>query len=134
MSEAKVKQSLANLDKALKSLGELVQKQNGEDYIVDATIQRFEYTYELLWKTLKRCLQYEGISSQTPKETLKKAFAIHWLKDEAVWLDMHSDRNLTTHVYNEKDVEKIYLRIKNIYYSEILATYELLLNRYKDLI
>jgi nucleotidyltransferase substrate binding protein (TIGR01987 family) len=134
MSEAKIKQSMANLGKALISLGDLVQKQNGEDYIVDATIQRFEYTYELLWKTLKRCLEYEGITTQTPKEALKKAFAIHWLKDEAVWLDMHSDRNLTSHVYNEKDVEKIYMRVKTRYYSEILVTYELLQDRYKSLI
>ncbi|MBF0194624.1 MAG: nucleotidyltransferase substrate binding protein [Magnetococcales bacterium] len=133
MSEAKVKQSLANLGRALISLGDLVKKQNGEDYIVDATIQRFEYTYELLWKTLKRCLQYEGITTQTPKDTLKKAFAIHWLNNETVWLDMQSDRNITSHVYNEKDVEKIYKRVKKRYYSEILATYELLQERYKDL-
>ncbi|MBF0383361.1 MAG: nucleotidyltransferase substrate binding protein [Magnetococcales bacterium] len=79
MSKTKIKQSMANLGNALSSLGKVVNEQNGKDYIVDATIKRFEYTYETMDKTLKRCLEYEGIKVLTPKETLKKAFAIHWL-------------------------------------------------------
>ncbi|MBF0383360.1 MAG: hypothetical protein HQL69_20265 [Magnetococcales bacterium] len=47
---------------------------------------------------------------------------------------MHNDRNLTSHVYNKAEVEKVYARIKNRHYSEMLATYELLQNRYVDLL
>jgi nucleotidyltransferase substrate binding protein (TIGR01987 family) len=77
---------MVNLGNALISLGKVVNEQNGEDYIADTTRKRFELTYESMWKTLKRCLEYEGVKALTPKETLKKAFAIHWLKNEAIWL------------------------------------------------
>ena len=36
----------------------------------DGTIQRFEFTFELMWKTLRIALQDSGINVKTPKESL----------------------------------------------------------------
>ncbi|MCA1370308.1 nucleotidyltransferase substrate binding protein [Bradyrhizobium sp. BRP14] len=40
----------------------------------EGTIHRFEITIELMWKTLKRALEYEGVGPKTPRESLKEAF------------------------------------------------------------
>ena len=53
---------LSSLRKALKSLDHAIErsKKNPRDEeIRDAVIQRFEYTYELSWKMLKRQLESE---------------------------------------------------------------------------
>jgi len=39
----------------------------------DGVIQRFEFTFELLWKTLKIFLGEEGIECRSPKECLRSA-------------------------------------------------------------
>ncbi|MBC6445437.1 MAG: nucleotidyltransferase substrate binding protein [Alphaproteobacteria bacterium GM202ARS2] len=67
---------------------------------------------ELFWKTLKRLLAEEGVEISTPKETLRKAFQAGWLNDEAAWLEMLSDRNTTSHIYDEETAKRIYGNIR----------------------
>ncbi len=81
----------------------------------DGVIQRFEFTFELLWKTLKIVLKDEGILCISPKHCLKEAFKFGLISDEESYLNMLEDRNLTTHIYNKEDSEKVFLRIKNEY-------------------
>jgi len=66
------------------------------DIVRDAAIQRFEFTFELVWKTLQLYLEHEGFESGSPRAVLKRAFAIRLItdQDEAdVWLQMLDDRN-----------------------------------------
>lgn len=91
----------------------------------DGVIQRFEFTFELLWKTLKIFLQEKGILAKTPKDTLKESFKLGWIKDEEKFLNMLQDRNLTSHIYDRKTSAQIFERIKNQYTQpliEILAS------------
>lgn len=85
----------------------------------DGVIQRFEFTFELLWKTLKIYLEDEGVQCKTPKECLKEAFRIDLMEDGEIFLDMLEDRNRTLHIYNKKESEKIFQRIKNDYLAHI---------------
>jgi nucleotidyltransferase substrate binding protein (TIGR01987 family) len=74
------------------------------DIVRDAAIQRFEFTIELVWKTLQLYLEYEGLESSGPRAVLKRAFVMRLIPDldEAdVWLRMLDDRNLTSHAYDE---------------------------------
>ncbi len=41
---------------------------------IDGAIQRFELTFELLWKTLKIALEYYGIRCNNPRTCIKQAF------------------------------------------------------------
>jgi len=42
----------------------------------DSIIQRFEFTLELAWKTLRKYLESEGIQDiNSPKQTIRAAFA-----------------------------------------------------------
>lgn len=131
MNAVKIKQSLLNLGNALERLKEATQEPESNRFIVDATIQRFEFVLELMWKTIKRCLESEGIKPTSPKDTLKKAFAIDWLQDEVTWLDMLNDRNITSHVYHEEEAKEIYYKIKNVYYAEVLSIYKTLRDKFE---
>lgn len=131
MSEIKIKNKLANLKKALDSLGAVCSKPlDNEKIIIDATVQRFEFSYELFWKTLKVLLEKEGMEATTPKNILQEAYRFHWITDEKIWLMMLKDRNITSHVYNEKEAVAIYERIKT-YYPEMKTVYEKLVEKFK---
>jgi len=116
MSDRKVRESLGNLERALARLGEAVQVDESNALVVDGTIQRFEFALELLWKTLKRMLEFEGVNGAgSPRAIMKEAYAQGWLEEESVWLSMLEDRNKTSHTYDEESARKIYMNIK-VYY------------------
>lgn len=85
----------------------------------DGVIQRFEFTFELLWKTLKIFLQNKGIVARTPRDVFKEAFRLEWLNNEEVFLDMIEDRNKTSHIYDKETSRQIFARIKDNYVSEM---------------
>ena len=78
--------------------------------IRDATIQRFEFTFEVVWKTLKLYLERQGHECGGPRPTLKKAYAENLIpnpEEADFWLEMLEDRNLTSHAYDEEHSIKI---------------------------
>ncbi|MCE5294240.1 MAG: nucleotidyltransferase substrate binding protein [Chlamydiales bacterium] len=91
--------------------------------VVDATIQRFEFTFELFWKTLKKFMYREGLEVKTPRETLQTAYQLKWIDDEEKWLAMLNDRNETSHIYDEAMAKRIYENIKS-YMPLFKATYD----------
>jgi len=113
-----LKYSLKNLNKAIKRLDEGV-KQVKDNLDRDGVIQRFEFTFELMWKALRLFLLEEGIITKSPKESLKEAFKFGLIKDEDVFLDMLEDRNRTSHIYSEEVSRQIFNRIKRDYLNPI---------------
>ncbi|MGD6776906.1 nucleotidyltransferase substrate binding protein [Sutcliffiella horikoshii] len=129
MSERKIVQGLNNLEKALSRLEEALKVGRDNSLYIDGTIQRFEFTIELYWKTLRRLLEAEGLVTKTPRETLKQAYAVGWLKNEEAWLQMLKDRNETSHIYNEKMAQNIYENIEG-YFPEMKSTFVELQGKY----
>ena len=106
-------ESFRSLNDAISRLEEAVVMPLDEHrIIIDATIQRFEFTFELFWKTLKRFMSLEGVETKTPRETLKKAFQFEWIDNEEMWLSMLADRNEMSHVYDEEKAKEIFCRIQ----------------------
>ena len=68
----------------------------------EGIIQRFEYSYELAWKTMKDYLEESGITLDptTPRAVIKEAFATKIIQDGQVWIDMMLHRNLLSHNYD----------------------------------
>lgn len=113
--DLRVPQSLENLSRAMDRLAEALAHPPAGSLAIDGTIQRFEFTIELFWKTLRRCLEAEGIAAGTPRECLVAAFQAGWTDDEAPWLGMLRDRNLTSHTYNEEQARLIYEHIRQYF-------------------
>lgn len=79
-------------------------------------IQRFEFCIELAWKTIREYLLDQGFSDlNSPKSVMREAYAYHVIDDEKLWISALGDRNLTSHVYDEKTADDIYLRICGSY-------------------
>jgi len=74
----------------------------------EGVIQRFEYTFELAWKTLKDYLEEGGlvISPVTPRQVIKEAFAAKVISDGGVWINMLDHRNLLSHTYDSSVFEQ----------------------------
>lgn len=112
-----LKDKLENFSKALNRLKEAT-KEKESLIAVDGTIQRFEFTFEMAWKSLKKFLFYEGIDTKTVRECIKKSYQAGYINDEETWLSMLEDRNLTLHIYNESQAKEIYQRILEKYIKE----------------
>jgi len=94
---------------ALKTLGAIL-KEPFSMIIRDATIQRFEYTFEALWKFLKEYLkEKEGIISNSPKACFKE------IEETVRCLEMTDRRNDTSHTYKEEVAKLIYSKTKGYY-------------------
>lgn len=121
----KFKTKLENYNNAIKRLSEAIEeykKINASDVVRDGVIQRFEFTYELSWKTTKEYLELNGIvDKNSPKAVIKEAYAQKLITNENNWLLMLNDRNLTSHVYREEMAEEIAERITSVYIKEFEA-------------
>ena len=98
----------------------------------EGVIQRFEYTLELGWKTLKDKMEFDGllISQVSPKMVMKKAYYYQYIDNIDLWLAMINDRNILSHTYNEKVVEQVIPVIKEQYLPLLDGLYKRLV---KDL-
>ena len=85
---------------------------------MDGVIQRFEFTFELAWKTLKAFMEYKGFSVPvSPRDILKDAYAAGIIEEGDIFIKMLTDRNISSHTYDEEMALELYGRIKNDYIS-----------------
>ena len=112
------KQRFQNFDRAFILLREALERGPGGLSALEkeGTVHRFEYCFELAWKTLNDYLIESGvtISPVTPRQVIKDAFAAKLLDDGQLWMDMLVERNLLAHTYDkavfDQAVEAIHAR------------------------
>ncbi|MCT4593805.1 MAG: nucleotidyltransferase substrate binding protein [Anaeromicrobium sp.] len=92
----------------------------------EGLIQRFEYTFELAWKTLKDYLESQEVEVKFPREVIKAAFHYGLIEDGEVWMDMLEKINLLAHTYDEERFNFAITKIKEEYYKAIYEVYNLL--------
>jgi len=114
MKKSEVLLKIEQFNQAVERLKEAVQTAKSQ-LEKDGTIQRFEFTVELLWKTLKAILSYQGIECYSPRDCIKKAYRYGIIDDDEIFLDMLEDRNLSSHIYSQTTAEEIFERIKIVY-------------------
>jgi nucleotidyltransferase substrate binding protein (TIGR01987 family) len=100
--------SFEKIDKALGRLEESLQSDPKSDLERDGVIQRFEYTIEALWKISKRVLLENGISANTPKETIKEMAKANWISNPEEFIGFLKMRNETSHTYEESKAKEVY--------------------------
>ena len=108
----------ANFAQAAKCLNEAniaYRRDPKNDLYQDALIKRFEFTFELGWKSLREFLFSQGYQPELPSPKGVFAFAYREgiLQDEALWLDMLGSRNLTSHDYGRELSEEIAEKISS---------------------
>ena len=84
-------------------------------------IQFFEMAFELAWKLLKDYLEAEGYDVKSPREAIKQAFQIEVIINGHDWMAALSDRNLTTHTYNEATAQTVEAKIRDSYFPLLQA-------------
>ncbi|WP_319227442.1 nucleotidyltransferase substrate binding protein [Draconibacterium orientale] len=121
------KQRFANYKKALDTLSQGIE-QHFEKELSDlekqGVIQGFEFTHELSWKVMQDFLKYQGETNlYGSKDATRLAFNRGLITNGEGWMNMITDRNLSSHTYQEEIAEQIFNRIVNDYF-ELLRQFE----------
>ncbi len=109
---------------ALSRLKEVLNQPYTE-FVRDAAIQRFEFTVDLAWKSLKTHLEEtKGVVCHSPKDCIRSAFQNGLIDYDEKWLEIIDMRNQTTPIYKQELAEKIYPKL-----NSTLPLFESLLNK-----
>lgn len=110
---------LTSFEKAIQSLDDALKwyHRGGAadvplDILRDSVIQRFEYTYELAWKMIKRWLEQNvgpsHVDGVSRKELFRLAAENRLIDDPMRWFAYHEACNQTSHVYDESVAEDVF--------------------------
>jgi len=120
-SELRWKQRFQNFEASLRELHAALEKTEYTTLERAGLIQLFEISFELAWKTLKDMLTYEGYDVNSPKSTLRQAFANGTIADGELWLKALDGRNLFSHTYNNELAAEAISLIKQTYSPLLFA-------------
>ena len=127
---------LHNFSNALLRFGSVVDRKQqfiddgyGDVYL-DLAVKRFEFTYEMAWKAIKRYVEFLGLECKSPRACIMKAYAQEIVTDENTWLDMIEMRNRTSHTYDESEISELLGKLKRyeVAFSELQILIEQGLN------
>jgi nucleotidyltransferase substrate binding protein (TIGR01987 family) len=114
-------QRFSNYRKALAKLSDAVKKAKQEELSEleeEGLVQRFEYTFELAWKTLQDLLRYKGyIDISGPNVVLNQAFVDGYIPNSLGWRSMKKSRELSAHTYNQETADEIVESIVDTYWD-----------------
>ena len=126
--DSRWKQRFQNFDRAFGLLSEALAEGPAmlSPLEKEGVIQRFEYSFELAWKTTKDYLEENGliITPLTPRQVLKEAFTAKVIADGQVWIDMLDHRNLLSHTYDLAVFEKAVETVADRYLTAMGALHE----------
>jgi len=92
----------------------------------EGVIQRFEYTMELGWKTIKDYLESQNLifDEITPRVIIKTAFETKFISQGETWLEALDTRNKMSHTYNSKEFDLAIKQIAEKYLDCFSELYE----------
>ena len=121
------------LDSALKTFEEAIASNPTSQLEKDGTIQRFEYTFELCWKSIRKLLLELGRQdvSSSPKPLFRDAHSERLIKNIDIWFKYIDARNRASHTYNKKTADEVFNDIQDFAINS-RALLEKLNERLKD--
>ncbi|PCG19227.1 nucleotidyltransferase substrate binding protein [Brachyspira sp. G79] len=129
------KQRFNNFSKAYKLLNSVFKERKIEELSIleqEGVIQRFEYTYELAWKTLKDYLEYSGNLNNidiTARNVFKEAYSAGIIKEPSIFIDMMISRNLLSHTYDFARFKEVIIKIENDYLNVLEDLHNFFVNK-----
>ena len=117
------RKALIQLGKAVNIVSDLKSRGDEDMLMEEGLIQRYEYTHELAWKTMKDYAEYQGLSDIIgSRDAIRQTLQLGLISD-ARWMDSIRDRNLTSHNYDDDTAQAIVSNIINVYYP-LFVEYE----------
>lgn len=131
MEDIRWKQRFQNFSRSVKLMQEIAELDLDKISFLEkeGIIQRFEFSIELAWKTLKDRMESDGLvlDKISPKLVIKEAYHAKYIDNIDVWLKMINDRNLLSHTYDFNvferiipDIQKKYIDIIHDLYLKLL--------------
>ena len=118
------RKALAKLATAVEIVSSNIEEDKDiDDLLEEGLIQRYEYTHELAWKVMKDYAEFQGITGISGSRDAIRQTLQFGLIDDENWMRTISDRNLTSHNYDEKTAQTIVENITDIYYP-LFVKYE----------
>lgn len=101
-------------ERALKRLDEVL-KEPKNSITRDSAIQRFEFSLDLAWKSIKAFLEEKkGIACNSPKDCFREAYHQGLIEYDDAWIKYVDMRNETVHTYKEEIADKIYSELPSV--------------------
>ena len=122
------KQRFQNYQRAFNLLREALEAKDIGEYSAleqEGIVQRFEYTFELGWKTFKDYLEYSGVAlaEATPRKVIKECAATGLFQEAGIdgdaYLEMMLSRNALSHVYDFNRFADVIAKVKDSYLREL---------------
>ena len=114
---------LTPFEKAIKTLGVALEQPKNE-FTRDATIQRFEYTFELAWKMLKRYLSlYTEVNESAISNIFRHAAKQGLIDDVSSWFNYCAAWDRTSHEYSKELAEEVY-PLCSQFFNEVKVLYD----------
>jgi nucleotidyltransferase substrate binding protein (TIGR01987 family) len=106
-----------NFEQTLKQLKAFVALPIQNDRDRAGIIQAFEFTFEQSWLSIQKIAGSMGQMTPSPKQAFTFGMSQGWIlqSDEARWLQMIRDRNLTSHTYRQAIADEVLGRIQADY-------------------
>ena len=99
--------NLLPLERAVKALEEGLGAKNLLER--DGAFQRFEFTFELSWKTLAKVIQMDRpLEDLSVKNILRTGGEQGLIRDVQKWFELQHARNLTSHTYDPEVAEQVF--------------------------
>lgn len=105
---------IENFNKSLEVLkGSEYEQGMANDIYRAGVIHVFNITFELAWKSIQEVFKRDGVELPigSPRQVLKEAWRLGYLREDEVWLDMLKDRNTIAHIYDESYSNELYGRV-----------------------
>ena len=117
--DIRYRQRFVNFQKASSKLYSAIEVANSRDLSeleVQGLIKAFEFTYELAWNLLRDYFIFQGSNSITgSRDAFREGLNKGLIRNDENWLNMITDRNQSTHIYNQETALEIAERIKKLY-------------------
>lgn len=117
-----------NFKRAYLKLKEAMEFEKLNELERNGLIQRFEFTLEMSWKTLKDYLEYKSFSFKpSPKDTVRLAQQSGFIDYAQEFIDGFELRNELSHDYSGEKFEKSEMKLRNDIYPAIGKLYNFFL-------
>ncbi len=129
MSEDRFELARSQFERALIRLHEALTE-NETDLVRDALIRRFEFTYELGWKSMFYWSRAQKEKMpEVVRQVLQTAFRAELISDADLWEKIKDSRDETSHTYDEKKTIEVAAFVR----SQAVHAFDALRDKLKSL-